>query len=135
MENQPPASGEARGYRRVLVVFGILGLLVVAALIVGWVYLFSGQDMTGLEGRWRDPANPRHTHQFRSSGDLDTWLGTLPMARFATWRRDGQHITVRTTRGWDFVGQLQGGTIRGEMLIRDETGAIVNKTDTVWKKE
>jgi hypothetical protein len=59
----------------------------------------------------------------------------LPMESFATWRRDGQQITVRTTRGWDFVGQLDGGTIRGQMIIRDETGATVNTTDTVWQRE
>ena len=57
------------------------------------------------------------------------------MARFVTWRRDGQQITVRTTRGWDFVGQLDGRTIRGQMIVWDQTEAIVNKTDTVWLKE
>ena len=142
MENQPPASGESRTNKRLLVVVGILGLLIVAVLVAGWYLLFSGHNMAGLEGTWRDPANPRHSHEFLPSGDVETWpgkkgigLAMFPMPRFATWRRDGQQITVRTDRNWDFVGQLDGGTIRGQMLIRDETGAIVNKTAAVWKKE
>jgi hypothetical protein len=136
MENQPPASAKPRGNKRVLIAFGILGLVVVAALVGGWAYLkFSGQNMAGLEGTWRDPVDPRHTHQFRRNGQVDTWYGVLPMESFATWQRDGQQITVRTTRGWDFVGQLDGGTIRGQMIIRDETRATVNTTDTVWQKE
>ncbi len=129
--------------KRVLVILAIIGSCAVAALVCGLVYLtFSRHDTAGLEGTWRDPANAHHCYEFLPSGDVETWLGRkgtglgmFPMARFATWRRDGQQITVYTTRGWDFVGNLDGGTIRGTMLIRDETGKVVNSTDTVWRKE
>jgi hypothetical protein len=30
---------------------------------------------------------------------------------------------------------LDGGAIRGKMMIRDENGAIVNTSDAVWLKE
>jgi hypothetical protein len=143
MEIQSPASTKPRRSKRILVVVGIIGSVAIAALVFGLAYLtFAGHDTTGLEGTWRDPANPQHCHEFLRSGDVETWfgrkgtgMGMFPMARFATWRRDGQQITVRTERGWDFVGQLEGGTIRGKMIIRDETGQVVNTTDTVWRKE
>ena len=143
-QEPPPASGQPRGNKRVLVIFAILGSVAVAALVGGAVYLiFSGHNTAGLEGIWRDPANPRHCHEFLPSGDIETWDGQkgsaanlkFPMARFATWRRDGQQITVRTTRGWDFVGQLDGAAIRGKTSIRDETGAVVNTADTVWQRD
>jgi hypothetical protein len=119
-----------------LILFVSLGSLLVLVLAGGWVFWqFTGQDMTGLEGIWRDPVNPRHTYRFRPDGDMDTWWGSLPMGRFMSWRRDGQQITVRTTRGWDFVGQLDGGTIRGKMIIRGPDGAVVGETPMVWRKE
>jgi hypothetical protein len=136
MVSQPSGYAQARGNKRVLVVLGIVGLCIVALLGVGGAYLiFSGHNTAGLEGTWRDPANPRHTHRFQPSGGVDTWHDKLPMERFVTWRRDGQQIIVRTTRGWDFEGQLEGEMIRGKMIIRDEKGAVVNTTDTVWRKE
>jgi hypothetical protein len=124
-------------------VLGIIGFFAVAALVGGLAYLtFSGHSTAGLEGTWRDPANAQHCYEFLPSGDVETWvgrkgtgLGMFPMARFATWRRDGQQITVHTDRGWDFAGQLDGETIRGKMIIRDEKGVVVNTTDTVWRKE
>jgi hypothetical protein len=136
MGHQPLTSAKPRGTKYVLVVAGIVGLVVIVALVSGGVYLiFSGHNTTGLEGTWRDPANPRHTHQFSASGRVNSWYGSLPMESFASWQRDGQQITVRTTRGWDFVGKLEGGTIRGKMIIRDENGAVVNTTETEWRKE
>ena len=143
MEIHSPAPVAPRGSKRVLVVLGIIGLVAVAALVGGLAYLtFSGHDTAGLEGTWRDPANAHHCHEFLPSGDVETWLGRkgtgmgmFPMARIATWRRDGQKITVHTDKGWDFVGQLDGGTIRGKVISRDETGAVENTTDTVWRKD
>jgi hypothetical protein len=57
------------------------------------------------------------------------------MQRFMTWQRDGQQITVRTTRSWDFVGQLSDGEIRGKKITRDSSGATVSAIDQVWRKE
>ncbi len=143
MSHQPPGSAELppdRGsacWRLVLLVS--LGVLLVGALVGGWAWLkfatAPGPDMTGLEGIWRDRPDSKHTYQFRASGDVDAWYEGLPMARFMTWQRDGQQITVRTTRNWDFVGQLGEGEIHGKQMIRDQTGATVNSVDQVWRRE
>jgi hypothetical protein len=129
-----------RGTKRVLIVAGIVGSLVVIALVGGWTYLrFSGHNMAGLEGTWRDASNPKHSYEFRPNGDLACWHGSKGwwnrIGWSATWRRDRDRITIRTDRNWDFEGQLDGGTIRGKMLMRDEIGAVVNTADVVWQKE
>ena len=49
--------------------------------------------------------------------------------------RNGQQISVRTTRHWDFVGQLNGDEIRGKMILRDLTGAAESEHDAVWRRE
>jgi hypothetical protein len=139
MANQPPTLAARRG-KRILIAIGILSLMVVAGLAGGWAYLrFSGHDTAGLEGTWRDPSNPKHSYEFRPNGDLACWYGSKAwwnrIGWSATWRRDGNRITIRTDRNWGFEGHLDGGTIRGKMLIRDETGAVVNTTDVVWQKE
>jgi hypothetical protein len=141
MASQPPAAVGQRGTKRVLVAVGIVGSLVVAALVGGWTYLrFSGHNMAGLEGTWRDTNNPSHLYEFRPNGDLETWTtGSKSwwnrIGWSATWRRDGQQITIRTDRNWDFKGQLDGGAIRGKMLIRNESGAIETEVDAVWQRE
>jgi hypothetical protein len=141
MQSKPLASVKSRGNKRVLVVLSIVGLFVfVVALAGGLAYLrFSGHNVAGLQGTWRDTNNPKHIYEFQPNGDLDAWVGSKSwMNRLgwsATWRRDGQQITVRTDRNWDFKGQLDGGTIRGKTLIRDEAGAIETEVDSVWQKE
>jgi hypothetical protein len=138
MGDQLPAIA-ARRNKRVLIALGILGLLVVVALAGGWVYLWiAGHDRAGLEGTWRDQVNPTHSYEFQANGNLATWSGSKQwwnqIGWSATWRRDGNRITVRTDRNWDFEGQLDGATIRGKMLIRDETGVVVTTADVVWQK-
>jgi hypothetical protein len=66
---------------------------------------------------------------------MDAWYNGLPMDRYLTWQRSGQQITVRTTRHWDFVGQLDGGEIRGKMIVRDPTGAVVSEEEAVWRRQ
>ena len=66
---------------------------------------------------------------------MDAWYGGLPMDCFLTWQRDGQQIIIRTTRNWDFVVQLDGGEIRGKMILRDQTGAAESEHDAVWRRE
>jgi hypothetical protein len=139
MVDQPPTT-TTRLNKRGLVVFGILGLIIVASLIGGWAYLtFSRQNMVGLRGTWRDVNNPKHYYEFRPNGDLETWSGSKEhwgrVEWSATWRREGNRIIIRTDRNWDFEGHLDGETIRGKTLIRDETGLVVNTADSVWQKE
>jgi hypothetical protein len=120
--HESPAAALPRGNKRVLIAFAIGGLLllVVVALLGGWAYLtFSGHNMAGLDGTWRDLKNPGHAYEFHRSGRVDTWSGGHKswwnkIGWSATWHRDGQQITIRTDRNWDFVGRLDGASIRGE---------------------
>jgi hypothetical protein len=132
-------SGDGASARRRLVAFGGLGLLLIAVLVGSWAYwrptTATGSNLAGLEGTWRDRPDSRHTYQFRANGDVDAWYGSLPMGRFMTWQRDGQRVTARTERNWDFVGELGEGEIRGKMMIRDQTGAVVTTTDAVWRRQ
>ena len=125
MENQPSFVAQPRGNKRVLLVFGIVSVVVGVALVGGGALLFfSGNNMTGLEGTWRDPNSAGHHYEFNPNGHVETWSGQKhwwnKIGWSATWRRDGQQITIQTDRNWDFVGQLDGATIRGKMMIRDE---------------
>jgi hypothetical protein len=92
-----------------------------------------------LERTWRDTNNPGHLYEFRPNGDLETWTGFKSwwnrIGWSATWRRDGQQITIRTDRNWDFKEQLEGGAIRGKMLIRNESGDIETEVDAVWQRK
>ena len=140
LHDPPAVSGPPRGKRRVFISLALLGVILVAGFVRAWLYLtFSRQALAGLEGTWRDPNNPRHVYQFQPSGEVDAWYGDKSWWNkrgwSATWRRDGQQITVRTDRNWDFVGLLDREAIRGKMLIRDQSGATVNTTDAVWQKE
>jgi hypothetical protein len=100
---------------------------------------YSGHDRVGLEGTWRDRNNLKHFYEFRPDGELATWVGSQEsynrIGWSATWRRDGNRITIRTDRNWDFEGQLGGVTIRGKVLIRDGAGAVVNRVDEIWQKD
>ena len=136
MSNQLP--GPAASPRRRLAELLCLGLLLAGAGVGGLAYWGYGKlpaEPLGLGGVWYDPTDPKHTYRFRAGGAVDAWYGGLPMDHFLTWHRDGQRITIRTTRPWDFVGQLDGGEIRGTMILRDQTGAAESKHDAVWKRE
>jgi len=140
MADQPPTPATRRN-KRVLLALGILGVIAVAALVGGWAYLrFSGHNTAGLEGTWHMEGNPRDVYEFRPNGELASWSSSKKEwwdkpGWSATWRRDGQQITIRTDRNWDFEGQLDGGTIRGKMLMRGKTGAVYNTADVAWQKE
>jgi hypothetical protein len=125
--------------RRTFVVLGLVGLLAVAALAGWWAHHWlAAHDVSGLEGTWRDANNPRHRYEFRPNGEVATWSGSKEwwnrVGWSATWRRDGQQITIRTDRNWDFVGRLDGDFIRGTMIMRDQEGAVV-EAEVVWQRE
>jgi hypothetical protein len=143
MSNQLPGSAASPRRRAAsrwrLAGLSCLGLLLLlVAGLGGLAYWGYGQFLAeppGLGGVWYDPTDPKHTYRFRAGGAMDAWYGGLPMDRFLTWQRDGQQITIRTTRNWDFVGQLDGGEIRGKMILRDPTGAAESEYDAVWRRE
>src|SRR4051812_14514007 len=142
---QVPEDRPRRKDSRVLVVLGILTPLVVAALLAVWLYpRFVGQDTTGLEGTWYQAASRIHIYEFERSGELACWSGRTKqwwnrLGSFATWRRDGQEVTIRTDRNWDFRGRLEGNTIRGKMLMKDPGGVprpgVDQEIDMVLQKE
>src|SRR5262245_39674720 len=112
-----------------------VGMLLVLALVAGVAHLRSREKMAGLGGTWRDAPTSRHTFQFRPNGDLEAWYQTLPMGALGRWQRDGQQITIRTDRNWDFEGELDGEEIRGKQTLRDQDGATVTTVDGVWRRE
>ena len=143
MSNQPTGAAasprrRASSPRRPVIVL-CLGFVLLVVVGVGglayWGYWKVPAEPPGLEGVWRDPTDPKHTYRFRANGVMDAWYGGLPMDHFLTWQRDGQQITIRTTRNWDFVGQLDGGEIRGKLILRDQTAAAVSEHDAVWRRE
>jgi hypothetical protein len=92
----------------------------------------SKRDMTGLEGVWRDEDSPKHVYRFQKDGTLENSWGGLPFGEFGTWEREGDKITVRTIRDWDFEGKLGHGVIRGQVITRPNSNGIGEKT---WKHE
>jgi hypothetical protein len=136
MSHAPTTVSEPRTHTRTLVLFGILALVLIVGLAGGWFYLKSRANMAGLEGTWKASDDPKHSFQFRSNGNVDAWYLELPMGNFMTWQRDGQQITIHSTRGGDFVGELKDGEIRGKEMIRDNsTGKTVRTVDQVWRRE
>jgi hypothetical protein len=135
MSLEPSATAKPRGHWRLLVLLAALGLLLLAGLAGGWLYLKSRADTAGLEGTWRQRGDASHTYRFRSNGDVDAWYRGLPMGNFLTWRRDGRRIAVHSTRGWDFVSELGDGEIRGRQTIRDNAGGPGTTAEQVWRRE
>jgi hypothetical protein len=130
-----------RRSQRGLAAFGLVVLLIAAAVAGGWAYWrFSSQDTAGLEGTWRLEGSSIQVYEFRPSGELACWNSPKKewfrrLVGFGTWRRDGQHISIRTDRNWNYEGQLAGdGTIQGKMIMRDHTGAVVT-ADVAWLRE
>jgi len=128
--------------KRILVVLGLVGVLAVAALVGGLAYRRSSlHNMDGLEGTWRLTGNTKHIYEFRPNGELASWFGGSRewwnrLGWSATWRRDGQQITIRTDRNWDFVGHLEGDVIRGKMIMRDPgSGKFEGEVECTWQKE
>jgi hypothetical protein len=136
MATQPPTSREPGGNKRVLVVMGIVGLCVVAALVGGWTYLrFSGHNVAGLEGVWIDDSGQDVSYQFREDGEFlirqklpgnlapfsgDPGVEHRPWGK---WSRNGQSISVQTVRNWGFDLVLgEDGLLRGERVVDQWSG-------------
>lgn len=122
-----------------------LGLLVLAALgLVGFLVVqrFTGHDMTGLEGVWHAAGDTdrRQGYDFQPDGTVSAWNGNQKgfwntIGWEARWRRTGDQITIRTDRNWDFVGNLEGDTLRGTMTIRNYPDRTETTTEMVWRRE
>src|SRR5262245_4594158 len=91
MVDQPPITATRRN-KRVVSAMGILGLIVVAALVGCWAYLKSSrQDTTGLDGTWRFQNNLKHSFEILREGELACWARAKEwwnrIGWCATWRR------------------------------------------------
>lgn len=142
--HERPARARRRGNRILWIVSGIVALALLA--VAGtWAYLrFTGHDMTGLQGVWRqeNDTDKRQGYDFQPDGSVSAWNGKEKswwntIGWEATWRREGDTITVKTDRAWNFVGKLEGDTIRGTMTMWDPSGRTpdVNTVDLVWKRD
>jgi hypothetical protein len=131
-----PSAAPARRPRTWAFILGAIALALVAQ--VGGVALLrlTLPDMTGLDGTWKEPANPRHSYTFRPNGELDSRFGGLPHGVIADWSRQGQTIRVRHRRDWhrvdDMDGTLQDGTIQWQKFDRKSGQQLET---TVWKRE
>src|SRR5688572_12837184 len=91
----------------------VLAILLLAAGAAWWAFFGPprDQDVTGLDGVWREEKNPKHLYKFRKDGKLQ-WktealvLGDLLWGDAGTWRRDGSKITVLPERNWKVEGEL-----------------------------
>jgi hypothetical protein len=92
----------------------------------------SKRDMTGLEGVWRDEGSPKHVYRFHKDGTFENSWGGLPFGEFGTWEREGDKITVRTIRDWNFEGEIKDGEIRGSIIDRSRDARI---GQNAWKHE
>lgn len=110
-----PLTTPTRRNKRVLIAFGILGLIVVVALVGRWAYLmFSGHDTAGLEGTWRDKS---HSYEFQPNGDLatrqpgnlerfqvvveqDRMVCDLAAGRKSSHHSHGSELGFRRATGW-----------------------------------
>jgi hypothetical protein len=142
MATQTPSSVTPRTKK--LAVFAVVLLLIailgVAGLVGGRLYFrFSGHNMAGLQGTWRDVHDSKHVYEFQSNGDLDCWYGSKSwfnrLGWTATWHRDGQNITIHTDRNWDLKGTLEGDTIRGKLIMKDGNSETETEADAEWRRE
>jgi hypothetical protein len=132
MRDEPPADPPRKST-------GVWLLLAVVAILATGAGLLSlahdrgpPAQYAGLEGTWRDPANPKHAYRPRPDGAVErSWSG-LPYGAFGTWERDGQTVVVHTIRNWDFRGTLRDGSIEGQM-IETQGGQVLGPS--VWKRE
>jgi hypothetical protein len=142
MTNSMQTSARVRGKKLALIIvgLGLVASLLVSGLVGGCLYFrFAGHNMAGLQGTWRDVNNPKHVYEFQPNGDLDAWTGSKSWINrigwTATWRRDGQSITIHTDRNWDLRGTLEGDAIRGKMIIRDGNSETETEAEIVWRRE
>jgi hypothetical protein len=84
----------------------------------------------GLEGAWYDSGHM--AYRFNSDGTVDGWWSGLPHGKVGTWSRSGRTITFRSDKGWQFLGTLQDGTIRGTSS-QAATGAY--SAPAVWTRK
>jgi hypothetical protein len=120
-------------------VLGCVLLLPLAGLLGGLALSHvagpGAHDMAGLEGRWREPVNPRHSYHFRPDGNLESAWSGLSHGVIGTWGRDGQRIKIRHNRDWQHVDDLDG-TLQGEAIQWQATDRRTGERyDKVWKRD
>ncbi len=121
---------------------GLVCLTLATLLGLAIYFRFTGHDMTGLEGVWHSSGDPdkRQGYDFKPNGTVGAWNGKEEnwwntIGWDATWRRKGDQITIKTDRNWDFVGELEGDTLRGTMTIRSYPDWTETTAEMVWRKE
>jgi hypothetical protein len=137
---QAPAKVRGKKLALIIVGVGIVASLVVSGFVGGCVYRrLALHNMAGLQGTWRDINNPKHLYEFQPNGDVDAWTGSKSWLNrigwTATWRRDGQNITIHTDRNWDLQGTLEGDAIRGKMIMRDGNSETQSEAEIEWRRE
>jgi hypothetical protein len=110
---------------------GISAILVAASVLSVWhMTAPKPAPPPGLEGVWYDSGHM--AYRFNSDGTADGWWSGMPHGKVGTWSRSGRTITFRSDKGWQFVGTLQDGTIRGTSS-QASTGAY--STPAVWTRK
>jgi hypothetical protein len=110
---------------------GIAAILVAARLLSEWhMTAPKPAPPPGLEGVWYDSG---HTaYRFNSDNKVDGWCSGMPHGNVGTWGRLGRIITFTSIKGWQFVGTLQDGTIKGTSS-QSSTGAY--STPPAWTRK
>ncbi len=121
---------------------GLVCLTLATLLGLAIYFRFTGHDMTGLEGVWHADSDPdkRQGYDFQPDGTVSAWNGKEKsfwntIGWEASWRRSGDEITIKTDRNWDFVGKLEGDTLRGTTTIRSYPDWTASTAEMVWRKE
>ncbi len=103
--------------------------VVVAACCAGCRWVPPPDD---LEGVWRSEESPKHVYRFRGDGVVENSWGGLPFGAAGTRSREGAKVRYASNRDWDFVAELRGDQLTGDMVERS-SGRVIGPTK--WRRE